>query len=99
MPADIRSDITDWDYITPTSHMTSMLYGHIRLAPIIVWLRQRGRDLMGDDGRAHNESTQGRPPDGRARRRFKPKEVYNVPESLIAEIFVFIINLNTMANH
>ena len=51
---------------------------------------------MGDDGRQHKGSAQRRPPDGRKWRRFEREELYKVPESLIAEIFTSINNINKM---
>ena len=47
-------------------------------------------DNMSDNGRRHTERAQRRPTDGREGRRFKRQELYNVPESLISEIFTSI---------
>ncbi|MFM7987525.1 MAG: hypothetical protein ACKPKO_50250 [Candidatus Fonsibacter sp.] len=61
-------------------------------------LCQKGCGNMSDDGRRHKETAQRRPPDGRKLRRFKRKELYKVPESLISEKFTSIITHNNIPN-
>ncbi|MFM7980991.1 MAG: hypothetical protein ACKPKO_16910, partial [Candidatus Fonsibacter sp.] len=61
-------------------------------------LCQKDCDSMSDNIRRHKGTAQRRPPDGREGRRCRHEERYKVPESLISEIFTYIINRNNNPN-
>ncbi|MFM7979126.1 MAG: hypothetical protein ACKPKO_07395, partial [Candidatus Fonsibacter sp.] len=61
-------------------------------------LCQKDCDSMSDNRRRHKETAQRRPPDGREGRRFRPKELYKVAESLISGMFTYIFNRNNNPN-